>query len=524
MQMPQSRTAMALINEMAARHPGREALIDGEQRYSWSEFQGRVRDLAKGLHAAGIRRGDKVAILMGNRAEWLIADFAIMALGGVMVAANTWATARELAYQLNHSECRLLIMSATYLKRDYTALIEEARAENYDLSGLQQIYCIADGAPPAGMTPFEDLWRLGADVPDSEIDAAEAAVEGEDTACLLYTSGSTALPKGVPLQHYALVENMWGIGERLHIQADDRLWLGVSLFWGLACENALFAVWSHGATIILQESFDAGEALRLIEAERCTVYYGTPNMTLAIEEHPDRAARDISSLRVGATLGSPQQIQCLIDLGVREACQIYGLTESYGNCSINDAHDTVARRTESIGKALPGNDMIIADMATGKRMPTGEIGEIRLKGYVTKGYYKEPDKTAEAFDADGYFRTGDLGFVDDDGYFYFRGRAKEMIKTGGINVSPAEIEELLISHDAVELAYVIGLKDARRDEIVAAVIVATEPIDSDELIALCRASLAVYKVPRKVKFVTHADLPLTSTGKLQKNRLKNLFE
>ncbi|MBT3172791.1 MAG: AMP-binding protein, partial [Rhodospirillaceae bacterium] len=145
MQMPQSRTAMALINEMAARHPEREALIDGEQRYSWSEFQGRVRDLAKGLHAAGIRRGDKVAILMGNRAEWLIADFAIMALGGVMVAANTWATARELGYQLSHSECRLLIMSATYLKRDYVALIEEARGEDYDLSGLQQIYCIADG-------------------------------------------------------------------------------------------------------------------------------------------------------------------------------------------------------------------------------------------------------------------------------------------------------------------------------------------------------------------------------------------
>ena len=181
------------------------------------------------------------------------------------------------------------------------------------------------------------------------------------------------------------------------------------------------------------------------------------------------------------------------------------------------------RRTESIGKVLPGSEMIIADMETGKRLPTGEIGEIRLKGYVTKGYYKEPEKTAEAFDADGYFRTGDLGFVDDDGYFYFRGRAKEMIKTGGINVSPAEIEELLMSHRSVELAYVIGLKDPRRDEIVAAVIVATEPVESDELIALCRASLAVYKVPREVKFVSHGDLPLTSTGKLQKNRLKDLF-
>jgi fatty-acyl-CoA synthase len=317
---------------------------------------------------------------------------------------------------------------------------------------------------------------------------------------------------------------MWAIGERLRIRDDDRLWLAVSLFWGLGCENALFALWTHGATIVLQEHFDAGEALRLIEAERCTVFYGTPNMTLALEEHPDLATRDISSLRAGATLGSPQQVQSLIDLGVSEACQIYGLTESYANCSLNDAHDSLERRTQSIGKVLPGSEMIIVDMATGERMLVGEVGEIRLKGYVTKGYYKDPEKTAEAFDRQGYFRTGDLGFVDADGYFYFRGRAKEMIKTGGINVSPAEIEEVLMSHTAVELAYVVGLKDARRDEIVAAVIIATEAVEADALLALCRNSLAVYKVPRKVKFVTYAELPLTSTGKLQKNRIKDLFE
>ena len=524
MQMPESRTAMALVNEMAARHPDREALIGGAERYSWAEFQSHVRTLAKGLHAVGVRRGDKVAILMGNRPEWLIADFAIMALGGVMVAANTWATARELAYQLSHAECGVLIMSATYLKRDYTALITEARTEDYDLSDLKRIFCLIDGTPPDGMEPFENLWHLGADVADSEIDAAEAALEGTDIACLLYTSGSTALPKGVPLQHDALIENMWAIGERLRIRDDDRLWLAVSLFWGLGCENALFALWTHGATIVLQEHFDAGEGLRLIEAERCTVFYGTPNMTLALEEHPDLATRDISSLRAGATLGSPQQVQSLIDLGVSEACQIYGLTESYANCSLNDAHDSLERRTQSIGKVLPGSEMIIVDMATGERMPVGEVGEIRLKGYITKGYYKDPEKTAEAFDRQGYFRTGDLGFVDADGYFYFRGRAKEMIKTGGINVSPAEIEEVLMSHTAVELAYVVGLKDARRDEIVAAVIIAKEAVEADALLALCRDSLAVYKVPRKVKFVTYAELPLTSTGKLQKNRIKDLFE
>ena len=524
MQMPKAKTAMALIDEMAARHPEREALVSGGERYSWAEFRARTRSLAKGLHGAGIRRGDKVAILMGNRAEWLFADFAIMALGGVMVAANTWASARELAYQLSHSECRSLIMSAGFLRRDYAALVEEARAEDYDLSGLERIFCLSDGTAPDGMEPFENLSTLGSGVPDATIDAAQAAVEGEDIACLLYTSGSTALPKGVPLQHFALIENMWGIGERLRLTADDRLWLAVSLFWGLGCENALFAVWTHGCSIVLQEHFDAGEALRLIEAERCTIFYGTPNMTLALQEHPDCATRDLSSFRTGATLGSPEQIRRLVDLGVSGICQVYGLTETYGNCSLNDAHDTLARRTETIGTPLPGNDIVIADMATGERLPQGEVGEIHLKGYVTPGYYKDPEKTAEAFDAEGYFRTGDLGFYDADGYLYFRGRTKEMIKTGGINVSPAEIEEVLLEHDAVELAYVIGLKDERRDEIVAAVIVARDAVETETLLDRCRDVLAAYKVPRQVKFVEHADLPLTSTGKLQKNRLKELFE
>ncbi|MEE8171422.1 MAG: AMP-binding protein [Alphaproteobacteria bacterium] len=524
MMMPKARTAMALIDELAARHPEREAMVGGGERYSWAEFRSRVRALAKGLHAAGVRRGDKVAILMGNRPEWLIADFAIMALGGVMVAANTWATARELAYQLSHSECRVLLMSAGFLRRDYAALIAAARAETYDLSGLERIFCISDGPPPQGLEAFEELWRLGADVPDGEIDAALAAVEGEDIACLLYTSGSTALPKGVLLQHFALIENMWGIGERLRLTPDDRLWLAVSLFWGLGCENALFAVWSHGACIVLQEHFDAGEALRLIEAERCTVIYDTPNMTLALAEHPECASRDISSLRTGATLGSPEQIRRLVDLGVSEICQVYGLTETYGNCALNDAHDSLARRTESIGKPLPGNAIVIADMETGRLLPEGETGEIRIKGYVTPGYYKDPEKTAEAFDAKGYFRTGDLGFYDAEGYLYFRGRTKEMIKTGGINVSPAEIEEVLMDHEAVELAYVIGLKDARRDEIVAAVVVARENVEAETLLARCREILAAYKVPRQLKFVAHTDLPLTSTGKLQKNRLKDLFD
>lgn len=514
---------MTLIEEMATRYRGQEALIGGNIRYTWLELQAQIRQFAKGLYAAGVQSGDKVGILMGNHPDWIIAHFGIMALGGVTVAVNTWASSRELAYQLGHSETKVLLMTDSFLNRNYLKLLENAQNLRPHLSNLEQIFCKSTKALPNGITHFDLLWEMGKKVSENSIDKRIATVNGEDIACILYTSGSTAEPKGVLLQHFALIENMWNIGERLHITENDRLWLAVSLFWGLGCENALFAIWTHGGCIILQEYFEAGESLKLIEREKCTVYYGTPNMTLALLEHPDLSKRNLLSLRVGATLGSPSQIRALISLGVPETCQIYGLTETYGNCSINDSHDTLQRRVETIGKPLPGNNMIIADIETGESLPPNKIGEIRLKGYVTPGYFKDPEKTSASFDLNGYFCTGDLGFIDKNGYFYFQGRVKELIKTGGINVSPAEIEKVLMSYMGVEAAYVIGLPDIRKDEIVAAVLVTKIPIKEKNITELCQKELASYKVPKKLLFISHENLPLTNTGKLKKSSLKLLF-
>lgn len=514
---------MTLIDEMASRYSDRDALIGENIRYTWRELYSQIRQFAKGLYSAGVRPGDKVGILMGNHPDWLIAHFGIMALGGITVAINTWASSRELAYQLDHSETKLLLMSDSFKNRNYLKLLQDAKNLRPNLSHLEQIFCKSSKTLPNNISDFRLIWEMGKNISDSTINRKIMEVRGEDIACILYTSGSTAEPKGVLLQHFALIENMWNIGERLHITENDRLWLAVSLFWGLGCENALFAMWTHGACIILQEYFDPGESLKLIEREKCTVYYGTPNMTLALAEHSELSKRNISSLRVGATLGSPAQIQQLIDLGVPEACQIYGLTETYGNCSINDSHDTLQHRIETIGKPLPGNKMIIADTVTGEPLAPNKIGEIRLRGYVTPGYFKDPKKTQSSFDINGYFCTGDLGFIDKNGYFYFQGRVKELIKTGGINVSPAEIEKVLMCHVGIEEAYVIGLPDIRKDEVVAAVIVANTPIEKKHLIALCQNELAAYKVPKKILFITRAELPVTNTGKLKKSSLKLLF-
>lgn len=519
--MPDSRTIADLIDELAQRYPEREALVGSGERYTYRSLRSAVRRLARGLHALGVRRGDKVAILMGNRPEWLIADFAITLLGGVMVAVNTWATARELEHILTHSDARFLFCVPRFLKHDYAAMLGELEAR---LPLLERVICVGSGGR-RGWLSYGDVLSRGDSVEENVIDAAQRAVQPKDMAYILYTSGSTSLPKGVEIQHYALIENMWQIGERQRVTENDRLWLAVSLFWGLGCENALFNLLTHGGCVVLQEHFDAGEALRLIERERCTMFYGTPNMAQALYEHPDRSKRDLSSLRGGATIGSPEQIMRVVELGAREICNIYGLTETYGNCNVADARDPLDQRVANVGRPLAGVDQRIVDPHTGRVLPAGEMGEIRVKGYVTTGYYKDPARTAEAFDDNGYFKTGDLGLLDAEGHLHFRGRLKEMVKTGGINVAPIEVEEVLLSHPDVQAAFVTGVPDAVQDELVAAVIVRKNgaSLTEQQVLEHCRKTLAAYKVPRLIRFAAEEELPLTTTGKVQKNRLAGTF-
>lgn len=521
MRKPTSRTTPDLLDEISRQHGDHLFLIDGETRLTYGEFRQCVRDYAKGLIALGLGKSGRVAILMGNRAEWLIAYFAGMTIGAEVVALNTLSTARELAYQLSHAEVSLLILEPKLRDRDFLEVLSDA-ARNHGLDPLPKYIPISD--VPMGAVSFADLPDLGADISDDAVDAAQRAISPEDTACILYTSGSTALPKGVPLHHSGMIDNMWSIGERQHLTADDRLWLGVSLFWSYACVNALFAVVTHGGSVVLQHYFEPGEALRLIEEEQCTVFYGTPALSRPMWEHPDRPKRDLTSLRTGTTIGTPEQVQMVIDLGARKICNVYGLTEAYGNSCVIDGQAPLDRRLNSSGPPLDGVEIKIVDVETGARMPTGEMGELRVRGHLMKAYLKDPERTAEALDEEGYFRTGDLGTVDEDNYLTYRGRLKEMVKTGGINVAPAEIESVYSAHGGIEQIYVTGIPDERLDEALAAVVVLSgDPVDEGELIAFGREALAGYKVPRHYRFIVADELPLTTTGKLQRNRLASFF-
>ncbi len=520
---PISKTFPALLDEQANRYGDREAVVGSGQRLTYAQLRVEVMRVARGLAALGVRHGDHVGILMSNRPEWVVSFLAIHQVGGVVIALNTWATPRELEYSLQHADVRILISIERLRNQVYRDVVEQVRDK---LPLLEHaVWLEASESNRDGDYSWHDWDKLAHDVAQHEVERRGRQVAGDDVAFLLYSSGSTALPKGILLGHQASIENGWNIGERQHITEADRVWLVVSLFWSFGSVNATANLFTHGGCLVLQERFDAGEALALIEAEHCSVFYGTPNMAHAMQEHPERATRNLSSLRTGAAIGTPEQLLRIVNLGVHKVCNVYGQTETYGNCAVIDADEPLDVRLKSVGKPLPGVTVRICDPDSGKEVPIGEFGEIRVKGYVFHGYYKNEEQTRKVFDSNGFLCSGDLGMTDENGFLFYRGRLNETVKSGGINVAPAEVEEVLMRHPMVHTAFVVGLPDPVLDQILGAVIIArpgSKPND-EELLAFCRRELAAYKVPARFHFLTDSELPLTTTGKVQKSRLPELF-
>lgn len=526
MPMPDARTLPALLDEMATRHPAREFVIDGGRRWTYAQFREEARLLARGLIRLGLKPGDRLALLMGNRAEWLLAEFAALTAGATLVAVNTWFRSHELGYVLRHCDCDMLIAADRYRGQDFLSMLRTIGVGGEELPRLQRVVCLAEEAEvPAGMTPFDHLRDLGREVSEPTLDAASARVRPDDIAYILYTSGTTATPKGAQLCHGGIVENGFHIGERMHLSEADRVWTGISLFWAFGCMNALPAAMTHGGTLVVQRHFEPAEALALIERERCSVYYGTPNMTLALLEHSDFTSRDLSSLRTGLTIGGAKAIGMAVALGAREICQCYGLTEAYGNSAVSDAGEPEALRGAACGRPLPGAEIVIADPETHAPLPIGAVGEIKIRGRVMPGYYKDPERNAEAFDAEGFLLSGDLGWLDGAGYVHFHSRLKEMLKSGGILFAPREVEDFLLTFPEIGEAHAVGVPDPRRDEVVACAVVLREGarLDAPAVVARCREALAAYKAPAHLWVARPDELPRTATGKVQKFRLRELL-
>ena len=472
-----------------------------------------------------------MALLCSNRSEWVVAACAAAKLGAPVAAISTFSSARELAYALEHSAAQALVMLSRFRDRPFLQALAELCPElarcppgalkSAALPALRTVVVVDGDASPGTFGPAAFLARGGGD--GAALARAQATVTPDDICFILYTSGSTAEPKGVTLAHGPLLANGFDIGERQHLTEEDRLWLAVPLFWAFGAANAMPAIMTHGGCMVLQEVFEPGAALSLIERERCSVYYGMANMARALLEHPDHPGRRLGAMRTGLTIGPPEDITLTIQaLGAAELCTVYGSTETYGNCAVTDAHDPLPLRLATQGLPLPGMTIRAVDPATRAPLPPGEIGELAVRGYTTPGYFRAPELDAQAFDTAGWFLTGDLGSIEPDGRVRFRGRLKEMIKTGGVNVAPLEVEHVLLQHPDIVQAHVVGMPDRLKGEIVAAAVelrADAEP-DAAAITAFCRERLASYKVPTRFAFRAAGEFPRTPTGKIHKPGLR----
>ena len=518
MRAPLSRTAFELLCERAASAPERAAAIAPGASVTYAALEARARALARRMREEGVRRGDRVGLLSDNRIEWLEVFFACAALGAVVVPFSTWSTARELEFLLSDSQVRLLFAIPRFAERTFVEDIAAVRASGAD-HRLDDVVLI-DAASHGGFEAYA-RFRDGDPLPDL---APGEGASAADPLVVLYTSGSSTRPKAVPLDHCGAIENGFNIGERQGLVPGDRVLVSIPLFWSYGAANALPATIAHGATLVLQGHFAAPGALDLIEQHGCTAIYTLPAMTNALVGHPSFDRHRTATLRTGVTIGAPQDIlKAAEQLGASEICNIYGATETYGNCCVTPHDWPLERRARCQGPPLPGVHLRIRDPVTGGEARPGEVGEIEVKGYLTRGYLGASGQlNAAAFTVDGYFRTGDLGALAQDGALHYVGRHSEMIKRSGINVSPSEVEEVLQQHQAVALAGVTGLADPTRGEIIVAYLTPKPgaSIDTEALLAHCRVHLSRYKVPDQVRVC--AALPLTPTGKLMRRELKVL--
>lgn len=506
MNPPYSRTLYELLCEQAGRHGQRPAVICGGRVTSYRQLAERAGRLAAALKARGFGRGDRVGVLIENRLEWLEAVFGIAGIGGVAVPFSTWSKPAELAFLLADSGVQGLMGVDSFGGQDFGAALTRiapgcARLRLIVMLG-SEYEAFVGGAEPLG--PGE-------------------ATAPDDDCVVLYTSGSSARPKAVRLRHGALIENGFHIGERMRLAPEDRVLLAPPLFWSYGAANALPATFTHGAALVLQPRFEPGEWIGLIERHRCTAVYTLPSMTGAALRHPEFGRGRAASLRTGLMIGSPEEVRIAAeDLGAAQICSIYGSTETYGNCCVTPSEWPLERRMHSQGPPLPGMRLRIADPETGRELGPNETGAVEVAGHVTPGYSgASAEHNASVFTADGYFRAGDLGFLDEDGNFRFVGRDTDMIKRAGINVSPAEVESLLLQHPAVAQVAVVGAMAGERGEAIVAFVVPATGMTADAgaLRAHCRALASSYKVPDRIEIC--ADLPATETGKLLRRALKD---
>jgi fatty-acyl-CoA synthase len=505
------------LRSTAARVPDRPALVDvsSGRRWTYGEFDAAVDEVARALVDAGLQKGDRIGIWSPNRPEWTLLQYATARVGVVLVTVNPAYRTSELQYVLRQSGCRWLVASPRFKTSDYRAMVEEVRG---DCPALERALFFDDG-------DWTALLAQGRALGDDALRSRESSLSPGDPICIQYTSGTTGFPKGATLSHTNILNNGWFVGETCRYTEQDSICVPVPFYHCFGMVMANLAATTHGACMVIPaESFDPAATLRAVEQERCTSLYGVPTMFIA-ELALDLADYDLSSLRTGIMAGSPCPVEVMkrvsSEMHMEQVTICYGMTETSPVSTQTSVDDSLDRRVTTIGKVHPHVEVKIVDPTTGETVPRGMPGEFCTRGYsVMIGYWEEPEKTAQAIDADGWMHTGDLAVMDEDGFLNIVGRIKDMVIRGGENVYPREVEEFLYTHPAVEDVQVIGVPDPRYGEELCAWVKVKSGarLDEDELRAFCGGRLAHYKVPRYVLVVD--EFPMTVTGKVQKFRMR----
>ncbi|MFC5818998.1 FadD3 family acyl-CoA ligase [Nonomuraea harbinensis] len=518
--MNEDLTIPGVLARAVREHPDAEAVVDGPVRLTYARLGARVREAAKAFVAAGVRHGDRIGIWAPNSHRWVVTALGALTAGAVVVPVNTRYKGDEARWMLGRGGVRLLFTEDGFLGNGYLAML--GLTPGADVPAPPGLTAVTyDAGPRPGATTWEDFLAAGASAGDEELDARTAAVRPGDVADILFTSGTTGRSKGAMCTHAQDVRTNRAWADRTGLRHGDRYLIVNPLFHSFGYKAGVFACLIRAATMVLQPVFEAGETMRLIEAERITVLPGAPTIYITMLDAPERARHDLSSLRLAVTGASVVPVALVRRMRAElfpEVVTAYGLTESCGTvtaCSVDDDDRTVATTS---GRPIEGVEVRVTG-ADGEPVPAGEDGEILVRGHnVMLGYLGDEAATADAV-RDGWLVTGDRGRLDGRGYLTITGRSKDMYVTGGFNVYPAEVEQALAGHDAVAEAVVTGVPDARMGEVGRAYVVPRPglAVTPEDLIGHCRERLAGFKVPREIVLV--GTLPRNATGKVDKAAL-----
>ena len=529
------------------KFPGREAVVCLPQQRSltYQKLSAAIDRLARGLLGLGFNRGDRIGIWSTNNIEWLMLQMATARIGVILVNINPAYRVKELEYALLCSEVNGLFTIPRFRSSDYAGMLQEllprlnggsAELASKAFPHLRRVVLydpqnpMHTALPASGFTGWPEVIRAAGTITPEELDSVSAQLDRDDVINIQYTSGTTGFPKAVMLTHHNILNNAWFSALAMNFTEQDRLVVPVPFYhcFGMVLANLL--CFSMGACIVIgSEHFEAEKVLQAVARQKCTAIHGVPTMFIAELEHPDFKKYDLTSLRTGIMAGAPcppeLMKRVINDMHCREILIGYGETEASPLTHLTSRDDSLDLRINTVGRNLPHQEVKIISTETGQTTSLGEVGEICFRGYhIMHGYYGQPEKTAEAIDAAGWLRSGDLGTMDADGYVRITGRLKEMIIRGGENIYPREIEDFLFSHPKIAEAAVFGVPDEFYGEEVACWIALHkgETATAEEIIDFCKENIAHFKVPRHIRFVE--TFPMTVTGKVQKFKMREEME